>query len=94
MPKPVPDPDDQPLAEPSPAIARDLTGEEHLRPDPVEGPDVRLYRVRPGDTLGKIARRVYGNANEYPRLIAANRDRLGDNDEPIVGSELRIPPAA
>ncbi len=89
MPKPAPIPEDE-WWEPR-GIERDITGEEHLKPEPIEGSDVRMYRVRQGDTLGKIARRVYGDENEYKRIIDANRDRLGDNDEPIVGSELRIP---
>ncbi len=74
-------------------ITHDITGEVHVNPEKVEESDTRIYVVRKGDTLGKIARRCYGDANQYERIIAANRDRLGDNDEPIVGSELRIPPA-
>ena len=52
------------------------------------------YTVKPGDTLSKISRQFYGNANEYMRIFYANRDKLHDPDKIQVGQELTIPPDA
>lgn len=50
------------------------------------------YTVKAGDTLSKISRQFYGNANEYMRIFYANRDKLRDPDKIQVGQELSIPP--
>ncbi len=86
---PKPNPEDQNLSEPNDAVVRDLTGEEH--PVPSGAGAARVYLVQEGDTLGDIARRVYGDPNKFKQILNANRDRLGEDDEPIPGSELRIP---
>jgi hypothetical protein len=51
----------------------------------------RTYKVQPGDTLSKIAKEFYGNANEYNRIFAANRDKLESPDKIQAGQELVIP---
>jgi LysM repeat protein len=51
----------------------------------------RTYKVQPGDTLSKIAKEYYGNANDYNRIFEANRDRLEDPNKIRVGQELVIP---
>jgi hypothetical protein len=51
----------------------------------------RTYTVQPGDTLSKIAKEFYGNANEYNRIFAANRDKLESPDKIQAGQELVIP---
>lgn len=51
----------------------------------------RTYRVQPGDTLSKIAKEFYGNANEYNRIFEANRDKLQSPDKINAGQELVIP---
>ncbi len=50
------------------------------------------YTVRRGDTLGKIARRFYGDAGRYPLIVAANR--IPDPDRLAVGRRLVIPDVA
>lgn len=52
----------------------------------------RTYLVQPGDTMYEIAQRFYGNGNQYPRIVAANRDRLKNYRKLPVGLTLRIPP--
>jgi nucleoid-associated protein YgaU len=52
---------------------------------------VPTYTVEPGDTLSKISKEVYGNANDYMRIFNANRDQLQDPDKIKVGQQLRIP---
>ncbi len=49
------------------------------------------YTVKPGDTLSKIAKEYYGNANEYNKIFEANRDKLQSPDKIQVGQELVIP---
>lgn len=59
-------------------------------PDPATG--VRVYRIRSGDTLGKIAQRVYGKASEWPRIHEANKDVIGENPGNLrVGMEIILP---
>jgi nucleoid-associated protein YgaU len=51
------------------------------------------YTVRPGDSLSKIAKQFYGNANAYMKIFEANSDQLSDPNQIQVGQELVIPPA-
>ena len=51
------------------------------------------YTVKPGDTLSKISKQFYGNANDYMRIFNANKDKLKDPDQINVGQELKIPAA-
>jgi len=51
----------------------------------------RFYEVKPGDTLSKIAREVYGDANAYQQIFEANRPMLSDPDKIYPGQTLRIP---
>jgi len=49
-----------------------------------------IYKVLAGDTLSKIAKRYYGDANQYNRIFEANRDQLSDPDKIKVGQELKL----
>jgi len=42
-------------------------------PSPVPAPSAGTYTVKPGDTLGGIARQVYGSAAKYTLIAEANR---------------------
>ncbi len=49
------------------------------------------YTVKPGDTLSKIARQYYGNANEYDKIYNDNKDILKKGPHLIYpGQELVI----
>jgi N-acetylmuramoyl-L-alanine amidase len=48
------------------------------------------YTVQRGDTLGRIAQKVYGNAHQYPLIQRANN--LVDPSNIWVGQVLVIPP--
>lgn len=50
------------------------------------------YTVKSGDTLSKISKQHYGDANEYMRIFYANRGMLNDPDKIQVGQQLVIPP--
>jgi hypothetical protein len=49
------------------------------------------YKVQPGDTLGQIARKLYGDARRFPLIVAANA--ISNPDKLVVGQELIIPDA-
>ena len=51
----------------------------------------RTYTVKAGDTLSKIAKEHFGNANEYMKIFEANRDQLSDPDKIKPGQVLKIP---
>jgi nucleoid-associated protein YgaU len=51
----------------------------------------QFYTVVKGDTLSKIAKQHYGDANAYHRIFEANRPLLKDPDEIYPGQVLRIP---
>jgi nucleoid-associated protein YgaU len=51
----------------------------------------RTYKVQAGDTLSKIAKDFYGDANKYQRIFEANRDKLESPDKIRAGQELIIP---
>ena len=52
----------------------------------------KIYVVVSGDSLSKIAKREYGNANDWPRIFEANKDVLKDPNKIFPGQKLRIPP--
>ena len=49
------------------------------------------YTVQKGDTLSAIAKREYGDANEWRRIFEANRDTVEDPDLIHPGQQLTIP---
>jgi nucleoid-associated protein YgaU len=55
------------------------------------GQQTRTYTVQAGDSLSKISRQFYGNANEYMKIFNANRDRLDDPNKIQAGQQLVIP---
>jgi LysM repeat protein len=54
-------------------------------------PEATFYEVKSGDTLSKIAKQHYGDANKYNLIFEANRPMLKDADEIYPGQRLRIP---
>jgi nucleoid-associated protein YgaU len=64
-------------------------------PAPPPTPKVTVYKVEAGDTLIKIARKVYGGDNwrMYKQIFEANRKALDDDEQTnlSVGQELALP---
>ena len=51
----------------------------------------RSYVVMRGDSLSKIAKREYGDANMWPRIYAANKATINDPNLIHPGQKLTIP---
>ncbi len=54
---------------------------------------LQTYTVAKGDSLSKIARKFYGNANEWRVIFEANRERISNPDLIQIGQVLKIPAA-
>jgi nucleoid-associated protein YgaU len=50
-----------------------------------------IYTVVSGDSLSKIAKHYYNDANKYMKIFEANKDQLKDPNVIQVGQKLRIP---
>ena len=55
-----------------------VSGSSSTAPSPAgsstEAATSRMYIVQPGDSLSKIAKKFYGNANAWNRIFEANKD--------------------
>jgi hypothetical protein len=69
-------------------LTADITAEQG-KPQTAK-PD-QTYTVKAGDTLSKISKQYYGDANQYMRIFQANRDKLNDPDKIQIGQKLVIP---
>lgn len=56
-----------------------------------DGPTVQVQR---GDTLATLADGVYGDADQWPRIQAANPELVTDPDHIEPGWRLRVPPVS
>jgi len=56
------------------------------------GPESTYREVKSGDTLSKIAKEEYGDANAYMKIFEANKPMLSNPDKIYPGQKLRIPP--
>ncbi|HEX5066562.1 MAG TPA: LysM peptidoglycan-binding domain-containing protein [Myxococcota bacterium] len=54
-------------------------------------PPEEIYTVASGDSLSRIAKRYYGDANQWRKIFEANRDQLDDPDLIHPGQKLKIP---
>jgi nucleoid-associated protein YgaU len=59
-----------------------------VEPEPVEA---TFYEVQAGDSLSKIAKAQYGDANKYNAIFEANKPMLKDPNLIYPGQMLRIP---
>jgi nucleoid-associated protein YgaU len=50
-----------------------------------------MYEVKSGDSLSKIAKQIYGDANRYNDIFKANTDQLKDPNLIQPGQKLKIP---
>ena len=73
----------------SKVIADGLTFPEPKPEEPREV--VEYYEIVSGDTLGKIAKRYYGDASKYTRIHAANKELIPDPNKIYPGQKIKIP---
>jgi nucleoid-associated protein YgaU len=64
-------------------------------PEQVSGTtgSTQTYVVVKGDSLSKIAKRFYGDAQQWRRIYDANRDQISNPDLIHPGQSLKIPGA-
>jgi nucleoid-associated protein YgaU len=55
------------------------------------GQSSRTYTVQAGDSLSKISKQFYGDANQYMKIFQANRTILNNPNEIRPGQQLMIP---
>lgn len=67
--------------------------DEPVKADDAVNEDVEYYEIQGGDTLSKIAKRVYGDAMAYKKIFEANREVIEDPDKIFVGQKIRLPKA-
>jgi nucleoid-associated protein YgaU len=77
-------------------VTADISVDPNAKPAQAQGASVsggqqRTYTVKPGDSLSKISKELYGNANEYMKIFEANRDVLSDANKISPGQTLKIP---
>lgn len=52
---------------------------------------IKSYQIKSGDTLSKIAKNVYGNANDWDKIYQTNKDILTNGPHKLgVGQELKL----
>jgi len=73
----------------------DLTADLAIDPSlPPPKPKEQSYAVQSGDTLSKISKQFYGDANSYMKIFDANRDTLKNPNLIKAGQVLKIPAAS
>lgn len=55
------------------------------------GSDSKFHTVEKGETLSKISKDAYGDANQYNKIFEANKPMLKSPDKIYPGQVLRIP---
>ena len=56
-------------------------------------PSDQTYTVVKGDSLSKIAKRIYGDAQQWRKIYEANKDQIKNPDLIQPGQTFRIPSA-
>ena len=50
-------------------------------------PESKYHTVKSGDTLSKIAKEAYGDANAYMKIFEANKPMLSDPEQDLSGAD-------
>ena len=78
----------------SPDFSNVVSGSSSTAPSPAGSAAAggeRFYVVAKGDSLSKISKMFYGDANQWKRIFDANRDVIRNADLIQPGWKLRIP---
>ena len=68
------------------------SGSSSTAPSPSTATE-RTYTVQKGDSLSKIAKREYGDAQQWRRIFEANRNLIDNPDLIYPGQVIRLPDA-
>jgi len=78
-------------------LAGNVNGVEKVNDDQLvvkaveEAPAFTFYTIVSGDSLSKIAKKFYGNANDWPTLFEANKEVIENPDLIYPGQQIRVP---
>lgn len=75
----------------APVSGEAATGGEAAQPAAAAEGASRYHDVVKGDTLSAIAKKYYGDANQYNKIFEANKPMLSHPDKIYPGQKLRIP---
>jgi len=67
-------------------------GSSSTAPSPDGTQPEKTYVVQRGDSLSKIAKNEYGDAQKWKLILEANKDQIKNPDLIQPGMTLRIPP--
>ena len=67
------------------------TAEAKKNVEKKEEQNIESYTVKAGDTLSKIAKNQYGDANEWDKIYQANKDILTSPHKIQIGQVIKIP---
>ena len=68
-------------------------GSSSTAPAPKDEDTARTYTVVGGDSLSKIAKKIYGDASRWKEIFEANKDTVKNPDLIHPGQVLKIPGA-
>lgn len=54
-------------------------------------PQAKAHTIASGDTLWAIAKKYYGNGNDYTKIYEANKDKISNPNTIYPGTEITIP---
>ena len=75
-----------------PTWQKDIVADIQVTGGPAAAPAAgKTYTVKPGDTLGAIAKEHLGSAGAYMKIFELNKDQLTDPDKIKPGQVLRLP---
>lgn len=84
--------DDQAAREKAVLLAGNVKGVERVDDRlTIRPPEPVFYTIEKGDSLSKIAKAQYGDANRWQALFEANREVIEDPDRIYPGQQIRIP---
>ncbi len=77
----------KPIKTPSEASVMSENNKQRSIPEQTQ---VKTYTVVSGDYLGKIARKVYGDPNQWQKIYNANKSIIGDNPNIVYPGQVYI----
>ena len=81
-----PEPEPSPVVQVAPVTPPPVVEEV----EPAE-PEIKTYEIQAGDSLSKIAKKFYGQANDWNKIYEANKDVIKDPNVIYPGQEIVIP---